>query len=173
MQEIQVASTLDGLLQPALFEAATVETPRPLLVGLHTWSADRNNQRDTLLPLAHERNWNLLLPEFRGPNLVSNAIDHAASGTKVLVHAASLGDEVTVTVSNQGNPIPTDLLPVLFEAFHRGRTGIKARAGHLGLGLYIAHQIARSHGGSLSAQSSEGTTTFTMRLPRRSIPTET
>lgn len=104
-------------------------------------------------------------------NLVSNAIDHAASGTKVLVHAAGLGDEVVVTVSNQGNPIPNDLLPVLFEAFHRGRTGIKARAGHLGLGLFIAHEIARSHGGSLSAQSSEGTTTLTMRLPRRSIPT--
>ena len=106
-------------------------------------------------------------------NLVANAIEHATPGTTVTVDAVGLGDEVTVTVRNLGNPIPDALLPVLFVAFHRGRAGIKARAGHLGLGLFIAHEIVHSHGGSLTAQSAAGTTTFTMSLPRRSLLNET
>jgi len=105
-------------------------------------------------------------------NLVSNAIDHATMGTTVLVHAVGCGDEVEIQVSNQGNAIPTELLPVLFVPFHRGRIGIKSRAGHLGLGLFIAHEIVRSHGGTLTASSASGTTTFVMRLPRSSAPTE-
>lgn len=44
----------------------------PLVVGLHTWSAARDNQQDALLPLCRERGWALLLPEFRGPNLTTN-----------------------------------------------------------------------------------------------------
>ncbi|HOB21585.1 MAG: prolyl oligopeptidase family serine peptidase [Firmicutes bacterium] len=45
---------------------------RPLLVGLHTWSADLDNQRDNFGPPARDRDWSLLLPSFRGPNLASN-----------------------------------------------------------------------------------------------------
>ena len=69
-QEILVTSTLDGTSQPSLFYRA--QGKRPLLVGLHTWSFNRFNQVDNLLPMAKELNFHLLLPEFRGPNLVSN-----------------------------------------------------------------------------------------------------
>jgi dipeptidyl aminopeptidase/acylaminoacyl peptidase len=41
-------------------------------VGLHTWSCDRFNQVETMQPCCRERNWALLLPEFRGPNLNTN-----------------------------------------------------------------------------------------------------
>lgn len=81
MQEIEIASTYDGSMQPVLFDVAQGETPRPLLVGLHTWSAERRNQESTLLPRVRARNWNLLLPEFRGPNLVSNADGQNACGS--------------------------------------------------------------------------------------------
>ena len=81
MQELEIISTLDGSAQPVLFEAAQGDAPRPLLVGLHTWSAERRNQEKTLLPLARERNWNLLLPEFRGPNLTSNPHGQEACGS--------------------------------------------------------------------------------------------
>ena len=101
-------------------------------------------------------------------NLVSNAIDYATEGTPVLVLAQDCGNEIVVRVTNQGKPIPDELLPVLFVAFHRGKAAIKARAGHLGLGLYIAHEIVRSHGGTLTAKSEGGTTTLEMRLPRHS-----
>jgi signal transduction histidine kinase len=66
-------------------------------------------------------------------------------------------------VSNRGES-PRDLLPRLFDPFveapNSGRHG-------LGLGLYIVQQIARAHGGKVSAESSNGTTTMKVALPRR------
>lgn len=71
--EIRVKSTLDGSLEPSLLFAPPGMAPdTPLVVGLHTWSAERSNQVKGLLPLCAERNWALLLPEFRGPNLATN-----------------------------------------------------------------------------------------------------
>jgi len=75
--------------------------------------------------------------------------------------------EVAVEVVNRGAPIPADVLPFIFQAFRRARPKPSA-TGHLGLGLYIAHQIALAHGGTLDAHSADGITTFVMRLPRRS-----
>lgn len=71
-REIYVKSTKDGTMQPSLFYKANGEDKRPLLVGLHTWSADRFNQIRTMLPYAEKYNFHLLLPEFRGSNTVSN-----------------------------------------------------------------------------------------------------
>lgn len=68
--EILVKSTLDGSLQPSLFFRA--EGKRPVLVGLHTWSYDRFNQVKTMVPWAEKYNFHLLLPQFRGSNLISN-----------------------------------------------------------------------------------------------------
>ena len=70
MKEILVRSTLDGSIQPSLFFGAEGELSRPLLVGLHTWSFGRDNQIKKMLPFAEKHNFNLLLPEFRGNNLV-------------------------------------------------------------------------------------------------------
>lgn len=103
-------------------------------------------------------------------NLLSNAIDHATVGTVVSVFALDQGKDVQIEVSNQGAPIPAELLPVLFAPFCRSRPGIKARDGHLGLGLFIAHEIVHSHGGTLAARSGEGTTTFAITLPRGMKP---
>lgn len=69
--EIQVTSSLDGTTQPSLFFEAEGER-RPLLVGLHTWSFDRHNQVNNMLPYAKKYNFHLLLPEFRGPNIGKN-----------------------------------------------------------------------------------------------------
>ncbi len=79
--EFFVKSKLDGTDQPSLF-FATEEKGRPLIVGLHTWSYERHNQIAKLLPLAEKLNFNLLLPEFRGPNLDTNPIAHKACGSE-------------------------------------------------------------------------------------------
>lgn len=79
--EIYVKSTLDGTPQPSLFYAAE-EPGRPLLVGLHTWSCDRFNQIDNLLPWAQKLDFNLLLPEFRGSNLDTNPNCKQACGSE-------------------------------------------------------------------------------------------
>ena len=103
-------------------------------------------------------------------NLVGNAIEYAARGTAVTVKARADGADVVVETLNQGNPIPTDVLPFIFEPFRRARQREKSATGSLGLGLYIAHQIVLSHGGTLTGHSVDGTTAFVMRLPRR-LPT--
>ena len=99
-------------------------------------------------------------------NLAGNATEYAAPGTDVIVRAHADGAEVVVEVTNQGDPIPADQLPFIFEPFRRGKPRAQSKTGNLGLGLYIADQIVRSHGGTLHAHSADGTTTFVMRLPR-------
>lgn len=105
-------------------------------------------------------------------NLAGNAIEYATPGTVVIIKAHADGAEVIVEISNQGDPISPDVLPFIFEPFRRAKQHQKSATGNLGLGLYIAHQIALSHGGTLDAHSADGTTTFVMRLPRlRGEPT--
>ena len=99
-------------------------------------------------------------------NLVRNAIEYATPGTAVIVKASADGADIVVEVINQGDAIPADVLPVIFEPFRRERQHEKSATGNLGLGLYIARQIVLSHGGTLDAHSADGTTTFVMRLPR-------
>lgn len=79
--EIWVKSSLDGTDQPSLLFRAEGNEPRPLIVGLHTWSHDRSNQIRYLLSFAEEQNFHLLLPEFRGPNLIGNPNGAFACGS--------------------------------------------------------------------------------------------
>ena len=72
MTELKVVSSADGSPEPCLFSFPEGKTRVPLLVGLHTWSADRFNQVEKMLPFCVERGWALLLPEFRGSNLTTN-----------------------------------------------------------------------------------------------------
>ncbi|QRO00679.1 PAS domain-containing sensor histidine kinase [Archangium violaceum] len=98
-------------------------------------------------------------------NLVGNALKHGAGNTPVEVDLHEEGQEIILTVMNQGTPIPDPLLPHVFDPFRRAADS--SRQGGLGLGLYIAQQIVLAHGGSITASSSSATgTTFTVRLPR-------
>jgi two-component system, sensor histidine kinase and response regulator len=95
-------------------------------------------------------------------NLMANALVHGAAGTRVTARIVGCDREVAVEVHNEG-AIPRDVIDTLFEPFKRPR----GRRGGLGLGLYIAHQIAQAHGGRIEVQSSEvAGTVFTVRLPR-------
>ena len=81
INELKIVSTLDGATEKALFHYPGKEENVPLVVGLHTWSYDRFNQLEQLLPLCRDRGWALLLPEFRGPNLSSNPRAPQACGS--------------------------------------------------------------------------------------------
>ncbi len=98
-------------------------------------------------------------------NLLSNALRHSRQGTAVSVRARELAGEVELAVSNEGTPIPAELLPVLFEPFRRGMAKFRP-AGSLGLGLFIVHQVVAGHGGRVEVGSAESGTTFTVRVPR-------
>lgn len=66
----------------------------------------------------------------------------------------------------QGQTIPPESLAVIFLAYRQASVAAKRSNEHLGLGLYIASEIVRAHGGSLTVRSEGGSTTFTVRLPR-------
>jgi len=67
-----------------------------------------------------------------------------------------------LAVTNAGPPIPAAALDRLFQPFFRGEA--RSSQQGLGLGLYIAFEIARAHGGTLGATSSPEKTTFTFRM---------
>lgn len=102
-------------------------------------------------------------------NLVGNALRYSPPGSPVTVRMDGSGPGVVLEVHNAGEPIPPELLPRLFEPFHRGPSEAASGAAHdgLGLGLYIVQQIVRAHGGSVEVRStSRDGTTFTVHLPR-------
>ncbi|MGV6397052.1 sensor histidine kinase [Pseudomonas caspiana] len=97
-------------------------------------------------------------------NLVANAIVHGDSNGEVEVAAGIAVGELCISVSNQGEPIPEDVLPQLFQPY--SRPGAEEPQAGLGLGLYIASQIAQAHGGRLDVRSTrDDGTTFTFSMP--------
>jgi PAS domain S-box-containing protein len=100
-------------------------------------------------------------------NVAGNAAQYGRKEGPVCIGLADDGSEVVVSIRNEGAPIAQELLPNIFDPFRRGDSPEGHRAGGLGLGLYIAHQIVLAHGGSIDVQSDESGTTVTLRLPRR------
>ena len=105
-------------------------------------------------------------------NLLSNALRHTPRGGTVLLQAESIQNEsqpaktaVRITVRDTGSGIPPEDLPFIFDRFWRGDRSRSERM-HSGLGLAIAKQLIRAHGGTIVAQSVVGTgSSFAIELP--------
>lgn len=96
-------------------------------------------------------------------NLLGNALVYGDSGAPVKTGALTHDGYFELWVSNAGDPIPTSMLDNLFKPFFRGT--VRPSQQGLGLGLYIASEIARAHGGTLTAVSNRQETRFTFRMP--------
>jgi two-component system heavy metal sensor histidine kinase CusS len=104
-------------------------------------------------------------------NLVENAVKYNRTNGKIRVSAEKSGEEVHICVGNSGPGIPAGRAPHIFKRFYRAR-GDEQVPGH-GLGLSIARELARAHGGELSlTESREDWTEFCLRLGKP-IPTPT
>lgn len=102
-------------------------------------------------------------------NLVVNAIKYGAPDAPVRVVVDGCEDDVKVEVRNHGVPSNVDTLEGMFEPLRRG-----LHPGHsggpdssLGLGLYIAREIAKAHGGEIHARCENDETIFSVKLPRQ------
>ncbi|MDO9003019.1 MAG: sensor histidine kinase [Aquabacterium sp.] len=106
-------------------------------------------------------------------NLVFNALKYGLPGKPIRVALdGSLPGQMVLTVCNEGQPIPADVLPQIFEPLVRARGkgeeehGDSLAGANLGLGLYVVRHIAMAHGGSVTVTSDVSATCFELRLPR-------
>ncbi len=98
-------------------------------------------------------------------NLLANALTHGAPGGPVRVEASTDAERLELSVANAGEPLSPTVLQHLFRPFVR--TAMRRSQQGLGLGLYIASEIARAHGGTLDVSSTAEETRFTFRMPLR------
>lgn len=103
-------------------------------------------------------------------NLLGNALTHGAEDEPIEICARTGSGRLEISVSNGGEPIPPRAMEHLFQPFFRG--GLQPSKQGLGLGLHIASEIAKAHGGHLAVQSSADETRFTFSMPLADAPTE-
>jgi phosphoserine phosphatase RsbU/P len=146
---------LNEVCQQVISETELTHPDRPLRVDLQ---GDLGGVWD------HDRLYQLL------ENLVGNAVHHGEPRSPIDLRVHGGAAEVVIEVANRGEPIPPAMLPFIFDAFRQARATRPSRSGGLGLGLFIAQEIARSHGGAITVASSESDgTAFRVRLPRGSV----
>jgi signal transduction histidine kinase len=96
-------------------------------------------------------------------NLIANALTHGAIGSAVRISAVTANGVLELSVANGGEPIQPAMFGKLFMPFVRA--SVRPNQQGLGLGLYIAQEIARAHAGTLAVASNEQETRFTFRMP--------
>jgi signal transduction histidine kinase len=100
-------------------------------------------------------------------NLLDNALRHTVSGGRVDIAATTDSGDVAITVTDNGDGIPAEHLPHVFERFYRADAARDREHGGAGIGLAIAKALVEAHHGHISASSQgPGTgSTFTVTLP--------
>ena len=98
-------------------------------------------------------------------NLLDNAVKFCHQGGELGLKLRIGGSKIYVTISNQGNTIPPEELPLVFDRFHKIDKARNRSQEGWGLGLYIVKTLVCSHGENISVASREGKTEFTFTMP--------
>jgi signal transduction histidine kinase len=102
-------------------------------------------------------------------NLLGNAVQHGFATTPIMLAVAATDEAVTLEIRNHGPAIHENREALLFEPMMRNSTVDFGRpAGSIGLGLYVAREVAAAHGGAIGFHSAGDETVFSVRLPRHS-----
>jgi len=101
-------------------------------------------------------------------NLLDNALGHTPRGKTVRVFLVADLNQVRFAIQDEGEGIPKEALPYIFDRFFRVNKARTRKDGGMGLGLAIVRQIVEAHGGQVKVESDMGKgTTFWITLPRK------
>jgi len=125
----------------------------------HTIQVD-NPAEDITIVVDHQKITQVLI------NLLTNAVKYSMPGTTISVTAMLLGDQIQISVSDQGIGIPPEHRQKIFDQFYRISSADKIKAKGMGLGLYISKEIMEAHSGKIRVESEEGKgSTFYIQFP--------
>jgi PAS domain S-box-containing protein len=180
-QTRQLARLIDDLLDVSRITSGKIRLKRELCDA----GTILKHAINSVHPLVSERKHNLhtdfdegTLPLRADPtrveqivvNLLTNAAKYTENGGCIRLAGERTGDQIVISVEDNGNGIPPEKLPQMFELFAQGERSIARSEGGLGIGLTIVQKLAEMHGGSVLATSKgpgKGST-FTVRLPAAS-----
>lgn len=134
---------------------------------------------DEFYPMAEAKNCTILteVPEgmavYADPdkiarvfnNVLKNALAYGSADSSIRISAREEGEGQLISISNTGREIPQEKLERIFEQFYRLDESRNSGTGGAGLGLAISREIVKEHGGTISASSKGGMTTFQVWLP--------
>ncbi|HEU4326540.1 MAG TPA: GAF domain-containing protein [Roseiflexaceae bacterium] len=103
-------------------------------------------------------------------NLIGNAVKYSPDGGTVRVAARRAGEQVALSISDEGIGIPAAGLPRLFQRFYRASNVDARQITGMGIGLFVVRELVELHGGTVSVESTEGKgSTFTVHLPLHEV----
>lgn len=141
-------------------EINLTETLNQIIVELRTIYPEREMISDLDLDHPVKGDYKRIAQLFS--NLLGNAITHGAKQSPITITAKSRSDNFELCVINKGTKISQEAKQHLFKPFSRGKI-IKGQEG-LGLGLYIANEIAQAHEGKIEVNSTDEETCFTFKF---------
>ena len=98
-------------------------------------------------------------------NLASNALKHTPAGGEIRVTLGKKGHTALLQVENDGEPIPPEALPRLFEPFYRSDAARDRQSGGTGLGLALVKETVALHGGTCGVENLPHGVRFWVELP--------
>ena len=156
ISDISDASRLDAELSRAETESVDIGELLKALVSLHATVDGEEKPRILLDLLDHQ---DLRVPGLEGRlgqvlrNLIANAVTFSPPGGTIRLAAHRQGQEIEISVCDEGPGIPAGKLEAVFERFYSERPAGEKFGLHSGLGLSISKQIIEAHGGTIEAEN--------------------
>ncbi len=141
---------LHAVLQSATSAYADIYTERTIELDCATSSAAMSGSPELLIQMLDK--------------LVDNAVDFSAAGDTITIALEAEDNDLLLSVTNPGPPLPERMRAQLFDSMISVRSGKDSK--HLGLGLFVAKLIAEGHGGRIDGDNVDGGVRFTVSVPR-------